>query len=100
MTMMTLFRTAAQRCTVLGLLYVAHPASAADLVSPVTPDTRPVVTESGWTYTIAPYFWAAGLSGDVGSFGLPTVHVDSDFGDILKHLDFAAMVTGEARYDR
>jgi hypothetical protein len=70
------------------------------MVSPVTPDTRPVVTESGWTYTIAPYFWAAGLSGDVGSFGLPTIHVDSDFGDILKHLDFAAMAIGEARYDR
>ena len=47
-----------------------------------------------------PYFWAAGISGDVGQFGLPPVHIDADFGDIFDHLDFGAMAIGEARYDR
>src|SRR5690606_31845304 len=54
----------------------------------------------GWTFSVAPYFWAAGLSGEVGQFGLPPVDVDADFSDIFDHLDFGAMAIGEARYDR
>jgi hypothetical protein len=54
----------------------------------------------GWTFAVSPYFWAAGMSGDTGLFGLPTVHTDMKFGDILKDLDFAAMAIGEARYER
>ena len=98
--MKTSFLTVPRGCAVVWLLCLAHPAGAADLVSPVTPELKPEETEQGWTYAIAPYFWAAGLSGDVGSFGLPTVEVDAKFGDILKNLDFAAMATAEARYDR
>jgi hypothetical protein len=75
-------------------------AFAADAVSPVAPEMEQVVTESGWTFTLAPYFWAAGLSGDIAQFGLPEVHVDADFDDIWHNLDFAAMAIGEARYDR
>lgn len=40
------------------------------------------------------------LTADAGLFGLPTVHLDMDFNDILKDLDFAAMAIAEARYDR
>ena len=81
-------------------LWLAHPAGAADIVSPVTPDLQPVVTEQGWTFAVAPYFWAAGMSGDIAQFGPPTVDVDTSFSDILKNLDFAAMAIAEARYDR
>jgi hypothetical protein len=84
---------------IVGGLLVTCPAMAAD-VSPMTPDERTVVTEIGWTFTIAPYFWAAGLSGEVSQFGLPVVDVDASFSDILDNLDFAAMAIGEARYDR
>jgi hypothetical protein len=49
-------------CAVLWLLCLAHPAGAADLVSPVTPGLKPVETEQGWTYAVAPYFWVAGIS--------------------------------------
>lgn len=72
-------------------------AKAADV--PMTP----VVAETevgGWTFAIAPYFWMAGMSGDVGQFGLEPIHVDADFSDLLDHLDFAAMAIGEARNDR
>ncbi|GAB4066837.1 hypothetical protein GCM10028812_16880 [Ancylobacter sonchi] len=83
----------------VALLALATPAIAADLPAPPPASPAPVAKD-GWTYTIAPYFWAAGLAGDVGQFGLPAVHVDADFGDIWDHLDFAAMVMGEARNDR
>ncbi|WP_442580554.1 hypothetical protein ACSBOB_00680 [Mesorhizobium sp. ASY16-5R] len=83
----------------LGSLFATFAADAADNVSPMTPETQ-TTTESGWTFTVAPYFWAAGLSGDTSQFGLPVVHIDSSFSDIFKDLDFAAMAIGEARYDR
>ncbi|MCO5063463.1 MAG: hypothetical protein M9924_03510 [Rhizobiaceae bacterium] len=80
----------------LAILAACHgSAYAAD-----APQSAPVPIEadsSGWTFAFSPYFWAAGLSGDISQFGLPTVHVNSDFGDILSNLDFAAMAVGEAR---
>jgi hypothetical protein len=63
----------------------------------------PTVVEGevgGWTFAVAPYFWAAGMSGDMGMFGIPPIHVDADFSDLLKNLDFAMMAIGEARNDR
>ncbi|ACI58314.1 conserved hypothetical protein (plasmid) [Rhizobium leguminosarum bv. trifolii WSM2304] len=83
-------------CVGLG---VASSAYTAD-IAPGIPEAKVVETESGWTYTAAPYFWAAGLSGDMAQFGLPEVHIDSSFDDILENLDFAFMAAGEARYDR
>lgn len=53
-----------------------------------------------WTFSIAPYFWMAGLSGDIAQFGAPPVEVDVKFADILKSLDFSMMVVGEARHGR
>ncbi len=89
----------------LGLLALAlplafaAPASAADMAQDdqVLFDQPP---PSSWTFTIAPYFWMAGLSGDVAAFGAPTVHVDVSFSDILDDLDFGGMAVAEARYER
>jgi len=87
-------------CSLLwGSLFVSS-ANAADIASPMTPETQTTTTESGWTFAVAPYFWAAGLSGETSQFGLPVVKMDSSFSDIFKELDFAAMAIGEARYDR
>lgn len=72
-------------------------ALAADIYSPMTPQAREITTESGWTFSFAPYFWAAGLSGDIGQFGLSAVDVDASFSDVFDHLDFALMATAEAR---
>jgi hypothetical protein len=88
-----------QAMTMAVALFPALPARAADV--PVA--MSPVVVEAevgGWTFAISPYFWAAGMSGDLAQFGSPPVHVDSDFSDILDHLEFAAMAIGEARRDR
>lgn len=73
-------------------------ALGADMGMTVSPEANKVTTENGWEFTIAPYFWAPDLSGDVGVFGLPTVGVDASFSDLFEHLDFAAMGIGEARY--
>lgn len=86
--------------TCAGSLLFLGVAEAADVYSPVAPEAEQVVTESGWTFSVAPYFWAAGLSGDVASFGPPEVHIDASFSDIFDHLDFGAMSIAEARYDR
>lgn len=77
-----------------ALLSVALPgASHAADIAPV-PDT------SDWNFTAAVYVWGAGLSGDVGVFGLPPQDVDLPFSDIIGSLDFAFMGLAEARNDR
>ena len=81
----------------IGACLLAGAATAADIYSPVAPETQQVTTESGWTFSFAPYFWAAGLSGDIEQFGLPAVDVDASFSDVFDHLDFAAMAIAEAR---
>ncbi|ABR62597.1 hypothetical protein GOC91_21435 [Sinorhizobium medicae] len=80
-----------------GTCLLAGGATAADIYSPVAPETQQVTTESGWTFSFSPYFWAAGLSGDIEQFGLPAVDVDASFSDVFDHLDFALMATAEAR---
>ena len=77
------------------------PATAADL--PVPAETVEIVqptVESAWSFSITPYVWGAGISGDVGVFGLPTVDVDASFSEIFDHLDFGAMLASELRYGR
>ncbi|MBP1884484.1 hypothetical protein J2Z50_002774 [Ensifer mexicanus] len=81
----------------IGTCLVAGSARAADIYSPMTPEVQQTTTESGWSFSFAPYFWAAGLSGDVAQFGLPAVDVDASFSDLFDHLEFGAMATGEAR---
>ena len=86
-------------CSLLIAGLLAMPAAAADVYSPVTPAAE-TVSANGWTFTVAPYFWAAGVSGDTSQFGSPVVEIDFSFDDILDELDFAAMAIAEARYGR
>lgn len=53
----------------------------------------------GWRLTVAPYFWAAGLDGDVGVRGVEG-KLDQSFGDIWDDLVFGGMVLVDARRDR
>lgn len=55
---------------------------------------------SGWSFTVAPYLWLAGLEGDIGVGGLPPAEVDASFHDIIEQTDFALMMAAEARRDR
>ncbi|MCE1613555.1 hypothetical protein, partial [Enterobacter ludwigii] len=48
--------------------------------------------------TVAPYLWGAGIRGNVGHKTTGTQFVKSDFHDIARDLDVAAMTMGEARF--
>lgn len=54
----------------------------------------------GWHFSASPYFWAAGISGTAGQFGLPPAKMKSDFSNILKDLDFSFMGIVEGHYER
>lgn len=43
----------------LSLLFVS-PSVAADIYMPVTAEAKPVEA-NGWVFTVAPYFWMAGV---------------------------------------
>ena len=88
---------------ILGtLLFVGSGvAQAADMPAPqAAVAVMPQAPGSPWSVAIAPYVWASGISGDIGSFGLPPVHLDASFSDILKNFDIGAMFVGEIRYQR
>lgn len=82
----------------IGSVSIFSSSTAADFVSPLAPAVEQVTSESGWTFTVSPYFWIAGLEGDIAQFGLPSARIDADFGDVFDHLDFAAATMAEARY--
>ena len=72
-------------------------AVAADMMNPLKPGVQPVEA-NGWSLSLFPYLWLAGISGDVAQFGSPTINIDRSFGDILNDLDVGGMMMGEARY--
>ena len=86
-------------CATVGFAAALSPSlsQAADMTS-LAP--APVRTPSGWTYTVTLYVWTPDISGNVGVSGLLETPVNADFGDVWNNLDFAAIVTSEARYDR
>lgn len=85
--------------TCLSLLLIAAPAvvKAADIAPVIAPQPQ-AVDPDRWTFSVSPYFWIAGITGDTAVFGLPEVHTDESFGDILKDIDFGFMMAGDARY--
>ncbi len=83
---------------ILGLLWAGH-ALGSDLNQAAATNASPGAREA-WQFTVAPYFWATGLSGKTSQFNLPTIDIDASFGDLWDRLDFAAMLIGEARKGR
>jgi len=69
---------------------LAFCAGVASAQSPATPN-------SGWQYEVTPYFWGAGMKGDVQSGSLPKISIDVGISDILDALDFGFMSAFEAR---
>ena len=91
------------RSLVLGTAFaVATAANAADIPAKAPPKVVAAAAPvDAWSFKITPYFWAAGLTGDVKlGPAAPLTHVDASFWDILGDLKFAAMATLEARKGR
>ncbi|WP_331371523.1 hypothetical protein [Sinorhizobium chiapasense] len=89
-------------CVLVPFLALATngPVYGADVLPALAPQPQPDESPDGWSFSFAPYFWMAGLEGDVASFGLPSVEIDQSFSDIFSDLDFAFMAAGDARYGR
>lgn len=82
----------------LAAILVATPAIAADAQTQPALETAPA-----WSFTVEPFFWAAGLDGRVGVHGLGPANVDFDFDQIFDHIDWSpppVMINGEARNGR
>jgi hypothetical protein len=76
--------------------FFAAQIATAETMAPVSSAQNP-----GWTFEISPYFWAAGLKGNIGvSSRFPPASVDLDFNTIFENLDMAVMLAGEARRGR
>jgi hypothetical protein len=61
----------------------------------------PKAAAQDWEFAVSPYFWAAGIEGEIGAFpNLPPATIDASFSDILDTLNFAFSTGAEARYDR
>lgn len=84
-------------CLSLLLLAIPPAVKAADIAPLVAPQPKPEEADR-WSFSVSPYFWAAGITGDTGVFGLPEVHTDESFGDVLKDIDFGFMMAGDAHY--
>ena len=72
---------------------------AADIAEPAA---EPVI-DSGWVFSVTPYFWMAGLKGQIGVRGLEPANVDLSFGDVFDAIDWwppPVMLAGEARNGR
>lgn len=55
----------------------------------------------GWSVSVSPYFWAAGISGRSGTLPpLPPAEVDLSFSDILDDLRFGGMLAATATKGR
>ncbi len=76
-------------------LLVGWPVGAAD-VAEESPPLDVVYGDAGWTFSIAPYFWAASLKGDIAVRGRQPFNADIPFRDIFDNLRFGGMIVGEA----
>ena len=88
--------------SLVALLGQQYVAVAADIpAAPVTAEVeKQNIKPDEWRFSASPYFWASGISGTAGQFGLPPVKMKSDFGSLLKELDFSFMGVVEGHYDR
>lgn len=84
-----------------ALLLTAAPSFAADVAGRSPLAATPPASGSGWVFGVESYTWASSIDGRFRT--LPpgqAVDVHLGFGDLLKHLNGAMMLSGDARRDR
>jgi hypothetical protein len=90
---------------VLTGLLVGGAVSRAHAQQP-TNSSPPVASPSGWTFDVTPYVWFATMNAGMNLTlppalgGTVSTNTSVGFGQLLSHLNFAAMVAADARYDR
>ncbi|HEY5721000.1 MAG TPA: hypothetical protein VIT45_01630 [Allosphingosinicella sp.] len=87
----------------------AAPAGAFDIAAPSEGGDEAAAPEGGsparsapsWEVEITPYFWLAGLKGDIDiPVGSGNVEFDNDFSDVLGKLKFVFMAAADVRHGR
>ena len=58
------------------------------------------VMDGAWHFTIAPYVWYVGMSGDVSVANLPWIPIEATFSDMISDVDFGVQGHFEGRRDR
>lgn len=58
--------------------------------------SAPVAAEDSWQYSVTPYAWLAGISGDIGYNGFSPQNIDVPIDTILDNLDLSAYFSFEA----
>jgi hypothetical protein len=91
--MRTLLSLALPTAFVWSLAFGAAVHAADMVTAPLEPAPPPPQKE--WTFSVAPYFWMAGINGNVGLFGRDPVSIDESFSDIIKDFEFGGMVVVE-----
>ena len=81
----------------LGLVITAFTFVGTWAYAQETPSKEPA--KSKWEFDLIPYFWMAGLSGDMTVKGVP-LSVRESFSEIWSNLDFGAQMHMEARKGR
>ena len=72
-----------------------------DILQPKQPfELVPGKNPGGWTFSLEPYVWAMGLSGDIGIKGFPPSHLGVSSRSVIEALDWGIFVRGEARKGR
>lgn len=80
---------------------VSHSVRYGLIASMLLISTQAIAETSGWQWQVTPWLWGAGMKGDVGAFrGVPALHVDKSFDDILKETRFSGFVEFSAQRDR
>jgi opacity protein-like surface antigen len=89
----------------IATLAAAGATAALLLAGPASAQNRPLQPlEDKWTFSVMPYLWLPSIDGKL-NYGPPppggaTANVELDAGNYLDNLEFAAMVTGQARKGR
>ena len=91
-------RARSVRCIAAALLLLG-PASAIAQGPAAAPPVAPGAAQDGWRFSLTPYAWLAGVSGEA-SLPRRSRDFDAEFGDILSALQFGAMGIFEARRGR
>lgn len=80
---------------------VPHSVRYGLIASMMLISTQAIAETSGWQWQVTPWLWGAGMKGEVGAFrGVPALHVDKSFDEILKETRFSGFVEFSAQRDR
>ncbi|PWS36412.1 hypothetical protein DFH01_14730 [Falsiroseomonas bella] len=96
-------RTATRRPDSASPRKIANLTIGGALLAGLFGAAQPAVAQTrndGWEFSLSPYVWFAGVSGDVTLPRGGNRDFSADFGDVFDSLKFGAMATAEARRGR